>query len=109
MVLSGKICRFSHYFVHGCSIGIFRPVSILNIFSKFYEKIIQNRLEEFLDKHLSIFLSAYRKLYSSQHVLMRLLEEWRHNLDNNYVVGAILIDLSKAFDCIPCSPRPTDR
>ena len=53
-----------------------------------------------MDKHLSIFLSAYRKLYSSQHVLMRLLEEWRHNLGNNYVVGAILIDLSKAFDCI---------
>ena len=45
------------------SIGNFRPVSILNIFSKFYEKIIQNQLEEFLDKHLSIFLSAYIQLY----------------------------------------------
>ena len=63
--------------------------------------IVQNQLQELLDKHLSILLSAYRKLYSSQHVLMRLLEQWRHNLDNNYVVGAILIDLSKAFDCIP--------
>ena len=23
------------------------------------------------------------------------------NLDNNYITGAVLMDLSKAFDCIP--------
>ena len=32
---------------------------------------------------------------------MRLLEEWKKCLDNNYVVGEVLMDLSKAFDCIP--------
>ena len=31
---------------------------------------------------------------------MRLIEEWRHKLDNKYFVGAVLMDLSKAFDCI---------
>ena len=34
-------------------------------------------------------------------VLVRLTEEWRENLDQNFVVGAVLTDLSKAFDCIP--------
>ena len=34
-------------------------------------------------------------------MLIRLLEEWRDNLDNNYTLGGVLIDLSKAFDCIP--------
>ena len=29
-----------------------------------------------------------------------MLEEWREKLDNNFVVGAVLMDLSKAFDCI---------
>ena len=51
--------------------------------------------------HLSPFLSAYRKNYNTQHVLLRLLEEWREHLDNNKTVGGILMDLSKAFDCVP--------
>ena len=50
---------------------------------------------------MSSFVSAYRKHYSTQHVLLRLIEEWRENLDNDLIVGAILMDLSKAFDCIP--------
>ena len=44
--------------------------------------------------------SAYRKGYSTQPVITRLVEEWREHLDENFVVGAVLTDLSKAFDCI---------
>ena len=47
------------------------------------------------------FISAYRKNYNTQHVTIRLLEKLRENLDKNYVVGGVLIDLSKAFDCVP--------
>ena len=45
-------------------------------------------------------VSAYRKNYSTQHVITRLIEEWRAHLDENFVVGAVFTDLSKAFDCI---------
>ena len=45
-------------------------------------------------------LSAYRRNYSTQHVLLRLIENGRHCLDENKVVGAVLMDLSKAFDCL---------
>ena len=79
----------------------YRPVSILNAFSKIYEKVIKNQLASYLDKYFSPFISAYRKSYSTQQVLIRLLEEWREKLDKNFVVGAVLMDLSKAFDCIP--------
>ena len=79
----------------------FRPVSVLNVFSKFYERIMKNQINSFIDSKLSTFLSAYRKSYSTQHVLIRLIEEWKQKLDRNYVVGAILMDLSKAFDSIP--------
>ena len=48
----------------------------------------------FLEYKLSSYLSAYRKSYSTQHVLIRLI-------DKNYYVGAGLLDLSKAFDCVP--------
>ena len=52
-----------------------------------------------MEDHFSPFISAYRKSFSTEHVLIRLLEDWRNKLDNNNVVT--LTDLSKAFDCIP--------
>ena len=79
----------------------YRPISVLNTFSKFYENVIKNQLTSFINKRISVFISAYRKSYSTQHVLMRLLEEWRHKLDHDYIIGAVLMDLSKAFDSIP--------
>ena len=53
-------------------------------------------------KHqFSQFISAYRKSFSLEHVLIRFLEDWRNKLDNNDVVSAVLTDLPKAFDWIP--------
>ena len=49
----------------------------------------------------SPFISAYRESYNTQHVLIRLIEVWRKNLDNNYFTKAVLMGLSKAFNCIP--------
>ena len=54
-----------------------------------------------MEKYFSPFLSAYRKNYSSQNILICLTEEWIKKLDNDFVVGAVPTDLSKAFDCIP--------
>ena len=50
---------------------------------------------------LSDLISAYRKGYSTNHVLLRLNENWKAVLDSNLFAGAVLMDLSKAFDCIP--------
>ena len=79
----------------------YRPVSILLTFSKILRKVIKNCLMKSMDTYFSPHLSAYRASYSMQDVLLRLIEEWKINLDNNFVVGAVLMDLSKAFDCIP--------
>ena len=54
-----------------------------------------------MEEYFSPFMSAYRTNYISQHVIIRLLEEWRKKLDDNFVVGAVLTDLSKAFNIIP--------
>lgn len=50
--------------------------------------------------YLSKFIAAYRKNYSSGHVLVRLFENWREALDEKFVVGTVLIDLSRSCDCI---------
>ena len=38
---------------------------------------------------------------SYQNVLLRLIEQWRECLGNNKLVGAVLMDLFNAFDCLP--------
>ena len=55
----------------------------------------------FEDKTLLTFAAAYRRAYSTKHVLIRLVEDWKPKLDDNFIVGAVLMDLSKAFDSIP--------
>ena len=82
------------------SVTNFRPVSVLNTISKIYEKIAKYFLISKMEHHFKPFISTYRKSFSTEHVLIRLLEDWRNKLDNNNAVGAILTDLSKAFDCI---------
>ena len=77
--------------------GNYRPVSILSVFSKVFEKHYLSHLQPFFDKVMSDYLSAYRPNYSTQHVLLRLTEQWRNFLDCNEVVGAVIMDLSKAF------------
>ena len=69
--------------------------------SKIYERFIHNSLSSFAENILSNFISAYRKAYSSNHVLLRLIENWKKSLDNKNFVGTVLMDLSKSFDCIP--------
>ena len=68
--------------------------------SKIYERYIHNCLSRHAENILSNFISAYRKTYSSNHVLLRLIENWKKSLDNKNFVDTVLMDLSKAFDCI---------
>ena len=79
----------------------YRPISVLNVFSKIFERFLFLQMIPYFNNILSNFLSAYRERYSCQHVLLRLIETWRKCLDENNLVGAILMDLSKAFDCLP--------
>ena len=50
---------------------------------------------------MSPFILVYREGYSTQHFLVRLIEEWRKYLDDDYITEGVLMDLSKAFDCLP--------
>ena len=45
-----------------------RPISVLNVFSKIFERFILNQLTPYFNNMLSDFLSAYRRNYSCQHV-----------------------------------------
>ena len=44
---------------------------------------------------------GFRKGHNAQHALISLLEKWCYNVDQGRMFGALLTDLSKAFDCLP--------
>ena len=80
----------------------YRPVSLLCILSKVFEKIMYSRLLNFL-KHYKVLISnqfGFRKSHSSYMVLMVMINELTNALENgDYVIG-IFLDFSKAFDTV---------
>ena len=77
----------------------YRPISGLTSGSKVFERIIQNQIAIFIETCLNPYLCGYRKGYV-QHALIALIGRWRVSLDIKGHGGAILMDLSKAFDTI---------
>ena len=62
---------------------------------------MQHQLVNYIENYLSPHLCGYRKGYSSQQALLiSLIESWKKSLDKKGYGGAILMDLSKAFDTI---------
>ena len=79
----------------------YRPISVLALISKIFERIIHDQLSEYLEKYLNSILCGFRKGHSTQHALFKLLQAWQEELDTGGLVGTILMDLSKAYDCLP--------
>ena len=77
----------------------YRPVSSLPSLSKVLEKIIHQQLLPFLETILVSRMATYRKGYSCQHVLLRVVDDWKLALDDRKHVAPMLI--SKAFDSLP--------
>ena len=79
----------------------YRPVSILPLLSKVFEKLIYKQLSNYTESFLSSILCGFRKAQNTQHALFKLLHSRQKELDQKGFVGTILMDLSKAYDCIP--------
>ena len=78
----------------------YRPVSLIPVVSKLYERNMYNQINEYIQNHLSPYLFGFRKGHSTEQCLVIMLEEWKKALDKKDNAGAILTDLSKAFDSL---------
>ena len=61
---------------------------------------MDKQITAYIEKYLSPYLCGYRKGYSCQHALVSMIEKWKMYRDERGHAGAILMDLSKAFDAI---------
>ena len=79
----------------------YRPRSIHPNISKVYERCLYDQISKFFEDIFSKYQCGFRKGYSAQHCLLVMIEKWKKIVDCRGVFGALLTDLSKAFDCIP--------
>ena len=80
----------------------YRPISLLPVFSKIFEKLMYRRLYKFLEIHKVLYSLqfGFQENHSIDHALVSLTEAIRNTLDNKRLGCGIFIDLQKAFDTV---------
>ena len=73
------------------------PVIILPVISKIFDKLLCQKITNFMDPFLSKYQYGFRKRYSVQHCLIAMLEKWKNAVNKGKIFGALLTDISKAF------------
>jgi len=78
----------------------FRPVSILCVLAKVFEKVVFKQVTEYLDAHnvVTKCQSGFRKGHSTTTALIKVADEIREAIDKRELSLLILFDFSKAFD-----------
>jgi len=80
----------------------YRPISILNTFSKILESIIAERLTKYITKYeiLYKYQFGFRQKHSTKLALLDSIDEIYASLNEKKYVAAVFFDLSKAFDSL---------
>jgi len=80
----------------------YRPISVLPSFSKIFEKLMYNRLTDYLSKHCVLYKNqfGFRPNHSTSMAVIEMTNKITAALDNKQFAVGIFIDLSKAFDTL---------
>ena len=61
---------------------------------------MSEQMSQFFENIFPRYQCGFRKGFSTQQCLLAILEKWKRPVDNSKMFGALLTDLSKAFDCL---------
>ena len=80
----------------------YRPISLLPIFGKMYEKIIFSRLISFVDKYQILFNRQYgfQKEKSTEYALIDIVDNIMNSLEKKESPCCVFLDFAKAFDTV---------
>ena len=81
----------------------YRPVAILSPLSKIFEKVLYGQIYSYVSRNCILHnnLNGYRKNRSSLTALLHLYNSWVEAASKGQISGAVLVDLSAAFDLVP--------
>jgi len=80
----------------------YRPISILCVLGKALEKIVHKQVCDYLSLNNMFpqYQSGFRNLHSTSTSLLRVADDIRQAMDSKLITLLVLLDLSKAFDCV---------
>ena len=80
----------------------YRPISILPIISKIFERSVFNQVYSYLNDNwlLSKYQAGFRPKNSTMAALIQMCDEWYANMDKGKLNGVVFLDIRKAFDSI---------
>ena len=80
----------------------YRPISLLSIYNRIFEKLIHARLTKFINKNKIIYNLQYgcRSKHSTQHAILDIVNNIHNCMDSGKYTCGIFIDLKKAFDTV---------
>ena len=84
------------------SLDEFRPISLLSVFSKLFEKILKIKMLKFNSKNniLTPFQCGFRENNSTELAITAFYDKLLKNLNENKITCSIFLDLRKAFDSV---------
>ena len=80
----------------------YRPISILSVFNRIFEKLMYNRLIQFIEhnKLLNNAQYGFQTGHSTTQAVLDIINTIHNNMDNRLFSCAVFIDLQKAFDSV---------
>ena len=80
----------------------YRPISLLLIYNRIFEKLMDSRLTKFVKDCHILYDQQYgfRSKHSSQHAILDIVNTNLQNMDNGKFQCGVFIDLRKAFDTV---------
>ena len=80
----------------------YRKISLLSKISKIFERVMYNRIEEFLTSSNILYNMqfGFRKKFSTNHALLSIVGQIREAMDCKTYTFGVFIDLEKAFDTV---------
>lgn len=80
----------------------YRPISLLSNLGKLFEKVIRNRIHDFIE-NTSIIVNeqfGFKKQHSAVHQINRIVNIIKSNKRKKKSTGMIILDVEKAFDTV---------
>ena len=99
-----KIAKIIPIFKKGdsCEPSNYRPISLLSVFDKLFEKIVCRKTVSFLERNKVIYdyQFGFRKNHSTTLALLEVTDKIYKLLDEGNYVAGVFFDLQKAFDTV---------
>lgn len=82
--------------------GNYRPISVLSVVSKLFEKLVCDQLNNYLKKNdvITKYQSGFREGNSTVSSLLSTTNSWLINMDAGLINAVLFLDLKKAFDTV---------